>query len=118
MSLISFGSAVTQPLTAPGSPLVGAVKGTTTGPLTPAGPRWMCARMGAPRPRTVIAKQIRFGWRAASTVAEPRPFGSPPCGAVALLISLLPLRTANSGFLRFGNAAFDDGAAPAPLTAR
>ena len=33
--------AVAQPLELPVAP--GAVNGTTTGPLTPAAPRWMCA---------------------------------------------------------------------------
>src|SRR4051794_38607611 len=113
MSLSSAGSAVTQPLEAPGSPDVGGVSGTTTGPLTPAGPLWMWARIGVSVPRMVIPKQTVPACRATSTVAEPRASGSPPWGAVGDLTSLVPLSTANSGFLVFGKAVWLNGAAPA-----
>src|SRR3954451_9275835 len=113
MSLRSAGSAVTHPLEAPGSPALGGVSGMTTGPFTPAGPLWMWARIGVSVPRSVIPKQRVLADRATSTVAEPRASGSPPCGAVADLTSLVPLSRANSGFLLLGKAFELKGDAPA-----
>src|SRR4051794_23025980 len=113
MSLSSAGSTVTQPLEAPGSPPDGGVSGTTIGPLTPAAPLWMWARIGVSAPRRVIPKHSVVADRATSTVAEPRASGSPPCGAVADLTSFVPLSSANSGFLLLGNALELNGDAPA-----
>src|SRR5215217_5510721 len=65
---------------------------TTTGPLTPTGPRWMWAKMGGAIRVQATVKHTR--WRPVATSARPRPSGS--AGGT----SLGPLRRAPSCFGR------------------
>ena len=46
MLVSTVASAGTQSLDSPGSPLAGGLNVTTTRPLTPAAPSWMCAKIG------------------------------------------------------------------------
>src|SRR5688572_9600069 len=90
-----------QPELVPGSPAAGAVSVTRIGPLTPAFPAWMCARLGVSMPETT---RLQHAWKTPTegfrrtTVAAPKPSGSPAfASSVVGLTSLKPDRIAKNG---------------------
>jgi hypothetical protein len=90
IALIRPGSTPsTQPLTpdsSGGRPPGAANSGTTTGPATPGGPRWMWAAVGGAILRQRSVKQTRRSPRRMR--ADPTPLGSPGPGTSASPVSL------------------------------